>query len=574
LVIRSERFDDIYFSPENGLQETHHVFLEGNNLPDAWADTDCFSIIETGFGTGLNFLCTWRLFDATAKKDQVLDFISFEKYPLSEEQIRQALLVWEPDLKVFLDRLLENYPLRTPGFHQILLSEKVRLTLVFDDMNEAIDELVVPRGVNCWFLDGFAPSKNPDMWSEKLFYNMAKLSSTNASVSTFTVAGVVKKGLQENGFEIAKKAGFGKKREMLTAIFKGGGVRREESLKVNKVGIIGGGLAGTSCAYILKQQGISSVIYDKSECLASGASGNSVGLFNPRFSSYRTAEADYFTAGYSRLVRELKNIPDSIYSQCGSLHLLNNEKKEKRIHLALENWGWPNEYMKLMDANMSSDVAGIKLESDCLYLPQAGFLSPVNLCEYYAKDVELRLGVDVSDLSVIKEDIVILCCGYEAAKFFDLPIKKVRGQISFLKKSSVTQKINTNLCYGGYITPEYNGEHILGSTFEHWIDHDNVLEEGHMKNIENLEKAIPVFKQDINVIGGRASFRSVSKDHFPIVGNVEDSNVLISLAHGSHGVISTITSACLLADIIQGRPYSLPRKTINKLSTRRFYKSA
>ncbi|MFP4313984.1 MAG: tRNA (5-methylaminomethyl-2-thiouridine)(34)-methyltransferase MnmD [Alphaproteobacteria bacterium] len=218
---RSKEFDDVYFSAQDGLAETRHVFLESNDLPRRWEGREQFVIAETGFGTGLNFLATCALYDQAPASLKKLHFISFEKFPLTARQIADYLEPWRREFPEFLDILLDHYPLRTPGFQRMELCENITLTLIFDDINEAIPQ--VEANVDCWFLDGFRPATNPDMWSDTLFSNMARLSNKGASFGTFTAAGFVKRGLQEAGFEVQKVKGFGRKREMLTGIYKAGG---------------------------------------------------------------------------------------------------------------------------------------------------------------------------------------------------------------------------------------------------------------------------------------------------------------------------------------------------------------
>lgn len=213
MVLRSEHFDDVYFSADDGLAETSHVFIEGNGLPGAWQGQERFIICETGFGTGLNFLTAWSLFEETAEPGQKLDFVSFEKYPLSPDQIREALSVWRETLGDKTDRMLAHYPVALPGFHRIALSDRVTLTLVFDDVNEAMMRLEAEA--DCWFLDGFKPASNPEMWSETVFEQMARLSKPGTRFATFTAAGFVKRGLEGAGFAVRKVPGFGRKREML-----------------------------------------------------------------------------------------------------------------------------------------------------------------------------------------------------------------------------------------------------------------------------------------------------------------------------------------------------------------------
>ena len=187
----SQQFDDPYFSVENGLEESRYVFLKHNHLPQRWKDhSGEFHIIETGFGTGLNFLMTWQSFveykkqpdsrkhDAQKNNDpetEWLHFTSIEKFPLSKEELQQAMSLW-PELATFTELLLQQYPLTIPGFHHLVWPEhKVRLTLIFDDVHNALPQLSGP--VHAWYLDGFAPSKNPQMWSDSLFQQMRRINN-------------------------------------------------------------------------------------------------------------------------------------------------------------------------------------------------------------------------------------------------------------------------------------------------------------------------------------------------------------------------------------------------------------
>lgn len=213
-VPRSEQFDDVYFSVEDGLAETRHVFLDGNNLPDMWTDKDEFVIVETGFGTGLNFLAAWHLFEKTAGPQQKLKFISYELYPLTRQQLKQYLTPWADCFKTILPVFISKYPDNLSGSYQIDFNESVSLELHFGDVNEVLPAL--EADVDCWFLDGFKPSSNPEMWSEIVFENIGRLTKNGGTFATFTAAGFVRRGLQAEGFDVRKVKGFGRKREMLT----------------------------------------------------------------------------------------------------------------------------------------------------------------------------------------------------------------------------------------------------------------------------------------------------------------------------------------------------------------------
>ena len=213
----SEIFDDIYFSPEDGPAETRYVFLDGNNLPENFKDKNIFTIGETGFGTGLNFLMAWQAFGKQREDAQKLHFISFEKYPLNKEDIQNAMADFFPD--AMMEAFLAAYPEKCSGFYDVGVADHVKLTLICGDINEEIQKLNVQ--VDAWFLDGFAPAKNPDMWTETVFRNMARLSHEGTTVATFTAAGHVRRGLAEAGFEVAKTKGFGRKRDMTKGVYRG-----------------------------------------------------------------------------------------------------------------------------------------------------------------------------------------------------------------------------------------------------------------------------------------------------------------------------------------------------------------
>lgn len=219
-------FQDVYFSTDNGLEETKFVFLTQNDLGARFKSlhitsphNTSFTIAETGFGTGLNFLSTWQLWLAQAPLNSHLHFVSIEKYPLNIDDLRLALAYW-PTLTIFSQQLLAQYQHLSHGLHQLTFANgNVTLSLYIGDVAEMLPQ--INTQVDAWFLDGFSPAKNPDMWSATLFQNMARLSHVNTTFATFTSAGDVRRGLHAVGFQVKKIAGFGKKREMLRGHFVG-----------------------------------------------------------------------------------------------------------------------------------------------------------------------------------------------------------------------------------------------------------------------------------------------------------------------------------------------------------------
>jgi len=209
----SLQFQDIYFSDDSGPGESTYVFLTHNGLPQRWRNCRDFTIIEAGFGTGLNFLVTWRLWHAHAPSDARLHYISVEKFPLRKPDLITILTRW-PELTRFSRRLADAYPLLTPGRHELALNDtRVRLTLLFDDVNNLASHVKTPA--DAWFLDGFNPACNPDMWSDALFAAIPGLTKPGGTFATYTSAGFVKRGLRANGFHVERIDGYGRKRHML-----------------------------------------------------------------------------------------------------------------------------------------------------------------------------------------------------------------------------------------------------------------------------------------------------------------------------------------------------------------------
>lgn len=218
----STAFEDVYFSSDNGLLETEYVFISGNHLAPRWHSLKqpLFRIIETGFGTGLNFLCSVQQWLKHAPADAVLEFISVEKYPLQSADLQQALQQW-PQLNDYSSVLLQHYDQLIAEGYCSLVNGRIQLKLRLGDALQKLAELDTATPADAWFLDGFAPSKNPEMWQDTLFTQMARLSKSGTSFATFTSAGAVRRGLAAAGFQVNKQPGFGKKREMLTGVYSG-----------------------------------------------------------------------------------------------------------------------------------------------------------------------------------------------------------------------------------------------------------------------------------------------------------------------------------------------------------------
>jgi tRNA 5-methylaminomethyl-2-thiouridine biosynthesis bifunctional protein len=218
----SSRFDDRYFSSDSGLDETRHVFLQGNRLVQRFAALrpgEVLRIGETGFGTGLNFLCSWDLFSRTAPDGAALVFRSVERWPLAPAELHTALALW-PVLQPMAEALLMRWAPPAPGHHRWNFGA-VSLELDIDDVTAALPAWPA-AAIDAWFLDGFAPAKNPEMWSDAVLAHVARTSRPGATLASYTSAGWVRRGLQAAGFSVQRVPGHGQKRQMLVGRRTGG----------------------------------------------------------------------------------------------------------------------------------------------------------------------------------------------------------------------------------------------------------------------------------------------------------------------------------------------------------------
>ena len=285
-VLRADDFDDLYFDAHDGLAESQHVFINGTNLREKLRVSNHLTIAETGFGTGLNFLAVLDLL-AEFPNHQI-DYISYESRPLSADVIAMAHAAF-PSLRTHSKALLGNLPPRWPGVHLRHFKDgQVRLHLYYGSV---VDSIVVSDfQADVWFLDGFAPAKNPQMWSETVLRHVGRLTRAGGCLASFTAAGTARTRLNAAGFSIQKQPGFGRKRDMITGVKMGNAAALT---RPKAVGIIGGGIAGTSVAAGLRHRGIEATILDGGPRLATAASGNRLALQTPRLTVITMMQVSY-----------------------------------------------------------------------------------------------------------------------------------------------------------------------------------------------------------------------------------------------------------------------------------------
>ena len=551
----SLRFDDVYYNRKSGLDETRLVYLEGNNLPSAWQQKDNFVIAETGFGTGLNFLATWQMFEETALHGERLDFISVEKYPLRKDDLTRALQPWRVLLgDARIDRFLAVYPPRFPGFHRRWVTDRVTLTVIFDDVSRAFAQ--VQGVVDAWFLDGFTPKKNAEMWQPGLFADIARLSHSETTLASFTAVGHIRRTLAEIGFSVQRKKGYAYKFHRTVAKFTGGPPRPVVQ-KPDQVTIIGAGLAGSAAAYALQRRRIACTILEREKDFGFGASGNKLGLINPRIEAQDNPRNDAGLSAFSFANHVLADLPDVDYVQSGALHLGGNEIKTEKLQKILRSGDW-----------LSPHITSFPAIPDGVFYADSGHVNTAKLVKALVKNIPVKFNQIVE---TIPNGPTILATGWGLQKFLpDLPLQPVRGQVTYATLDGL--RLDHQVMFGHYIAPMDGKNFALGASFEQNNSSVEIKDSDDQKNITAAQNIFPQIK-NVTVTAHWAGVRTASRDRFPVTGKVPGhDNLYVSGALGSHGIQFSLLHGEILACLLTGDPLPIGHDALQSLSVERFNK--
>jgi len=638
----SGEFGDVYFSHADGLAESRHVFLAHNQLPERLANLapkQCFTIAELGFGTGLNLLATWQLWRQLRDKHPQLatarlHFITTEKYPIPLADLTQILTLWgqrAPELTEFIEPLLMAYPPLIAGCHRLkFFEDNLTVDIWLGDAADSLAKLAVDTSlkptpyVNAWFLDGFAPSCNSTLWADTIFAQMQRLSQPNTTAATYSCAGIVKRALQECGFQIKKVKGFGRKNEMLTALMSDPTLA-DDSNSINGNSeltseqhhtiVIGTGVSGLLTAWSLANRGIQVTLLDKSAPLA-GASGNPRALLAPKMTPIHHVDEHLHTIGYlysSRLYRLLNAKAEQesrapILEPTGALDLL------IKANIGTEQIAdYPDDMATTLSCEQAQNASGLKTQdlSENLYLPQSGLVNPQALKDIILAHPLIRFQqLDVTSASETEESVciegnnqdkqtisisaenVVICAAFESheldKRIFDC--RKIRGQLSWFTPTvaQLTSLPKIPLKYSGYcalFTAQTGDETLnnvivgapyllLGASFIRNDTDIDIRKEEHQISREKLVTAIPeidpVIPTDLSLWQGRAGIRTQTPDYHPIVGQLDQSKRMwVMSAMGAKGYAIAPICAEALTDMMLGSFAPLSMAMLARLSPNR-----
>lgn len=601
----SKQFGDVYFSKDNGLLETRHVFLNGNDLTERLSqlhDYQYFCVGETGFGTGLNILTLWQLWQQVRLDNHShLHVVSVEKFPLNKADLIRALNVWT-ELKPLAEKLIQQYPLPIAGCHRLSFpEERFSIDLWLGDAQDIFPTIPKTQAVDAWFLDGFAPSCNPDMWQANVLDHMVRLSDFGTTFASFSVAGILKRGLKQHGIQISRPRGFGHKREMLKAIWLNASQEETDtadskqditiqneseitsSASVQRhIAIIGAGIAGLSSAWAFAQRGHQVTIYEQNEPL-SGASGNPLALLNPKLCPIEQAHEHLMTLSWQHAL--------NFYPRFKAFRPIQVEQ------IALKNvdelLGLVEQYPENVLTTNTMLGCPPETELPSLTLHQAGAVSPHQLRDEILQHANIRIEkakisrLESTDSQVTLwqdqqkiaiTDHAIVCCAKQSAELFEnYPVlKPIRGQVSWVENSQRPLALDQAYSYGGYCIQLDASQLILGASFYPNRDDAEVLTEDHVHNYELIHSVFPQYAEQLPKLEtwqGRASVRAQSLDYFPLVGKIQNLDQIYTFAGlGSKGFLFAPLCSEILASLMLGELCPVPQNLLDKLNPQRFQK--
>lgn len=560
-----------------------------------------------------------------------LHFISFEKYPLTQADLRKALAAW-PELAHLSQDLIAQWPLPVSGCHRLIFaSGRIRLDLWLGDIKEMLPQVPHPAMglVDAWYLDGFSPAKNPEMWTQDLFDGLARLARPQATIATFTCAGFVRRGLIAAGFAMQKVKGHGSKREMLVG-------ERADKLpqqsiapcyarpagRAGEVLIIGGGIASAMTALSLVERGRKVTLLCQDDEPAGGASGNRQGALYPLLNGEHDALSRFYSLAFgfarSRLLALAERHPVA-FSLCGVTQLGYDDKSAAKL-TKMAQGPFPPELMQVLSEPEVEQIVGLPCGHGGVSYPQGGWLCPADLTR--AAILEAQAGgllevlfntrvatvteqaygwqIESCDGRHWQSPTLVVAAGHQLPAlipFAELPLYPVRGQVSHVPTSASLSRLNTVLCYDGYLTPANEGQHCIGASYGRNQTELAFRAEEQTQNQARLQACLPQqrWPAEVDVSGNQArvGVRSASRDHLPVVGPVvrlaalADHNLKAPVdqqsplplypglyvlgALGSRGLCSAPLCGELLASEICGDPLPLAADLLEALHPARYW---
>lgn len=566
----SEAFDDVYYSVAGAAAQARHVFLNGNRVLERWAGRERFVILETGFGAGINFLTTWRAWRGDPARCSRLHFVSIEKHPFALADVK---LVYQnhPELRAEASELEARWPSLVPGAQRFEFDNGgVVLTLFFADIHVARE---LRLAADVFYLDGFAPARNPEMWTPALMRSLSRLAAPEATAATWSVASSVRHALEETGFVVEKRPGFGGKKEMLFARYAKAGSEVPVP-RVRSATVVGAGLAGAAVCERLCARGWDVTLFERHAGPAKEASGNHAGTFHPLVTPDDSVIARITRAGFLAALSGWPKLA-ARWDSCGVLQLARDAKEEASQRRSLSALGLPADYAQLVTREEASEHAGVAVAAPGLWFPRAGWVQPASIVEAQllacGTRLERRFNSEVKTLPASR--VTVLANSAEALRLHPVPhlrLRRVRGQLTYVPADAI-EAPRVVVLRGGMVLPAIDGLCVVGATYDIDDEDPSPRDESHESNLERLARIIPT--RPLKDLQGRVGFRAVAPDRLPVVGRLGE-DMFGAFAYGSRGLIWATLAAELIAAQLEGEPLPLEGSLVDAMSPGRFAQRA
>jgi tRNA 5-methylaminomethyl-2-thiouridine biosynthesis bifunctional protein len=585
----SPEFDDIYHSASGALAQARHVFLAGNGLPQRWSARASFTIVETGFGLGLNFLATWDAWRADPGRCARLHFVSVEHAPVARDDLARALAPIE-EVNPLAQALTRAYPPPLAGFHRMHFDGgRVTLTLLLGEAREMLPQLVARA--DAFYLDGFSPARNTALWTPDVIRELTRVAAPDATLATWTVAGGVRTALEHAGFALEKRAGLPPKREMLTG-------RRVAPAAApvpppREVLVIGAGLSGVLAAERLAARDCDVTLIDARERASTAAMGLLRPIVNLRDAlNARVSRSAFFYAlqHYQALQHDGLHLQ---WQRCGVLQLAEDADEAARFEAIVAAQRYPASVLESVDRDAAAALAGRAVRDGGWWFPSGAVVAPASLLTASTaragERLRWQLGVRVDRLArendswraygadgrmLAEASVVVLANAVDAARLAPesrVRLARVRGQVTYVP-ASAQRALGIVVSGSGYVAPLGDGGHCIGATYGHDDDDASVRVEDHRRNLERAETMLPGFTRGLEAqaLEGWTGFRTTVPDRLPVFGATVDDGLCLATGLGSRGLLWAPLGAELLASALAHEPLPLPRDLAGAISPRRF----
>jgi len=538
---RSERFQDGYASRAGALAQAREVFLHGCSLPAAWQGREHFTVLETGFGLGNNFLATWQAWRADPQRARRLFFLSLERYPLQRAELTAAHAGSE--LADLAEQLLAQWPPLAPGLHRLgFEGGALTLLLALGDINTTLPAFRAE--VDAFFLDGFAPDRNPAMWDARTLHTLGRLARPGARAATWSVARTTRDALTQAGFAVQRLPGFGGKAQRLEAQFAPRyqpprpAAHAALAPQARMALVLGAGLAGAACAAALRAEGLAVTVLDAANAPAQGASGNPGGLFHGSVHADDGPHARWNRAAALRAAQGLHGLP---WVQTGLLRLAGDADPAELGQL-LARQALPPDYLQALDAEAAAGLSALPLAQSAWHYPGGGALCPGDWVRSRLAGCTLRLGesaaalrwqaphwlvLDEQGREIARTELLVLACGHrlpELLRGLDPELAGLlqpqRGQVSWLDAGAPGARPRLPVAGGGYVLELPDGRLVCGATSS-LDDPEPVLRAAdHAHNLAVWRRLCGLPEGASAPLQGRVAWRLLAPDKLPLIGGL------------------------------------------------------